>query len=488
MSDPTDGLSQATSPGDASARQLVTILATMMRNAHVHPPTSDAWRGMVKQFSSAVYANASGDGAPVTLTIQHGEVLVNQDVVRPAFGEYNAFNYLMQDLTRLQIGGLRFRPPVNELQIKKLIFSIAELSGGESVTLDRVMEKLEAQGVKDIDVFSHAGASDTFVAGDHRLRAAQVFLAGIDAIADVMRSMRENQAVGLLGAKRFVEAAIDLLAVDRSMALSLTTIKNYRGYLHNHCVNVSLISVLVGAKMGFERKRLADLGLAALLREVGKATLPDALLEKKGRYTKADWDQLKMFPYAAVTGLLRDRGFNERTVRQVLVAFEHQFHTTEDRTLTGREFTLFSRIAQLSAAYDAMCTVRPYRDRPFTPDQALRELIRDRVKHQIDPILLKAFVHAMGMYPVGTLVLLDTGEIGVVCDPPFDDESMARPRIRLIADPKNQGYLAPTRVELNAVDEAGTYTRSIVRTVDAWRYGVNVSKHLLDVDIDTVLN
>ena len=126
-----------------------------------------------------------------------------------------------------------------------------------------------------------------------------------------------------------------------------------------------------------------------------------------------------------------------------------------------------------------MTTPRPYRKRPMLPYEALSTMVRDRAHTGADPLLLRAFIHALGLYPVGSVVLLDSGELGIVCEPPSGPDALARPRVRLVADRAGQPVTVPQVVDTAGPEDAPSSRPRIARLVEPWRHGLNVSRYLL---------
>ena len=465
-----------------NAADVVVRLATILRTATTHDPNNATWKIHINGLASALGPILRVEKA-ARLELRQGQFTLNEALVRAGYADYNTVRFLAGELQKLRIGSVEFRGLPDELEVKKFAYVVMRASNAFTPPeLPAVVEELQREKVRRIVVAPETAGAALTPARDPRVYGVYTFLKGIAAVQEVMEGLRTGRSVGFKRAKRFVQAAVDLLTVDRGLLIALTSIKNYQDYLYNHSVNVCLLSLAVGARLGFSKTRLADLGLAALLRDVGKATVPKAILEKQGALTPEEWQQLQSFPFAAVTGLLRFRGFNDSLLRQVVVAFEHKFRSTKDDRLSSRDFSLFSRIAQLADAFDAMTTPRPYRPKPITPDEAIRQIIVDRHVTRADPALIKAFIHAVGLYPVGTVVVLDTNEIAVVAAPPNDIATMARPRVRLIADPAGNELLNAPIADLTEYDEFADpprYTRSIASTIDRWNYGINVARHLL---------
>jgi HD-GYP domain-containing protein (c-di-GMP phosphodiesterase class II) len=460
------------------AHEVVTRLATVLRNAHVHGPNNESWQPLLGALGKAMATLRQAESS-VLLEIRQGRVSVNRYSIQPSFGELGPCKYLVQELTRRGVGALRFEQP-DDAEVKRLAYVFAASDPDADPPFPALQKALRSEGVRAIALIELEPETDREDATrDRRAQAIYVYMKGVAAVREILEGLREGRSVGLKRAKRFVQAALDLLAVERGLALSLTTIKNCEDYLYSHAVNVCFLCLFVGESMGLDKKRLTDLGLAALLRDVGEGTVPREILEKPGPLTPSEWTRFKRFPHAAVTGILRFRGFNARALRYLLVAFEHQFQGAQDRTLTARDFSLYTKVVLIAQAYDAMTTPRPYRRWPLTPSDALRTLVKDRGKARMDPLLLKVFVHAMGLYPVGSVVLFDTGEIGIVSDPPLDDASRRRPRVRLVAGADGVRLPDMPFVETAAVGEEGRFLRKIACAVDPWRYGLDVPRHLL---------
>jgi HD-GYP domain-containing protein (c-di-GMP phosphodiesterase class II) len=166
--------------------------------------------------------------------------------------------------------------------------------------------------------------------------------------------------------------------------------------------------------------------------------------------------------------------------RQMLVAYEH--HMKID--LTGyptnkreRRPGLFSRIVAVADGFDAGTSVRSYQYRPWPADRVLQEM-RENPKRGFDALLVKALITATGVFPIGTLVILDTFEIGVVCAINPDPTKLHLPRVKIISDA--MGFPLPDTpiVDLSRVDAAGKPLKQILKTTDAQKYGIKVADYL----------
>jgi hypothetical protein len=140
-----------------------------------------------------------------------------------------------------------------------------------------------------------------------------------------------------------------------------------------------------------------------------------------------------------------------------------------------RELDFYSRIVSVVDQYDAMTSSRVYSRIPLAPDKAL-SIMMERAGTQLDPLLFKFFINMVGVFPIGTLVMLDTKELGLVyeSDVVFAD----RPRVMIIIDGKGERVSGPV-VNLTEKDGTGRYYRSIVKTLDPNKYKINLAEYLL---------
>jgi hypothetical protein len=165
----------------------------------------------------------------------------------------------------------------------------------------------------------------------------------------------------------------------------------------------------------------------------------------------------------------------------MIVAFEHHMKrdlTGYPRVVRPRELSLFSRIVATADGFDAATTRRAYQSVPFSPADVLREM-RDNPRRGMDPIVVKAFINLTGIYPVGTLVILDTFELAVVHAPNPDADMLSRPIVRIISDAMGNLLHPGTLFDLAEVNDAGAFARTIIKTEDPDRYGIRIGDYFV---------
>jgi putative nucleotidyltransferase with HDIG domain len=263
---------------------------------------------------------------------------------------------------------------------------------------------------------------------------------------------------------------------DENTLLGLATLRSHDEYTYSHCVNVCILALSMGQRLGYDRAHLSELGVAALFHDVGKADIPLEILNKGSEFTAEEWRVIRRHPVLGVKSLLRLKGLDDVSTKIVIAGFEHHLNydlSGYPKIAVPRTLTLFGRIIALVDCYDAMTASRVYSRVPLAPDKALR-LMSAKAGTVYDPLLMKLFVNCMGVYPVGTVVRFDTGEWGVVVGSHASPDRRARPLVRLIRDPAGQDLDGDT---IDLADPDARPIRRIVETADAQSLGIELSRY-----------
>jgi hypothetical protein len=166
----------------------------------------------------------------------------------------------------------------------------------------------------------------------------------------------------------------------------------------------------------------------------------------------------------------------------MLLAYEH--HMKNDlsgypRNIRARKPGLFSRIVATADGFDAATSKRSYQQQPWPADEVMREM-RDNPHRGYDPLLVKALINVTGVFPVGTLMILDTHELAVVMKRHPDPAKVHQPVVRIISDPSGSMLASPIEVDLSEVDPVTDRPkRTVVKTTDPDRYGIRISDYFI---------
>jgi HD-GYP domain-containing protein (c-di-GMP phosphodiesterase class II) len=172
---------------------------------------------------------------------------------------------------------------------------------------------------------------------------------------------------------------------------------------------------------------------------------------------------------------------DELSYRAMTVCHEHHMKvdlTGYPKAIRPRQVSVLSKIVTIADSYDAATSRRVYKTEALAPSDVLEEM-RDNPRRGLDPILVKAFINLLGIYPVGTLVVLDTFELAVVSAANPNPEALSRPIVKIISDAKGNAINPPLQVDLAVPDAGGQFSRTIIKTADPDRYGITVGDYLI---------
>jgi HD-GYP domain-containing protein (c-di-GMP phosphodiesterase class II) len=344
-----------------------------------------------------------------------------------------------------------------------------------------LVERLGRSGVSRIHLSAET-ASDSIPDDQSREAARQTYAQSVAVAREALLGVRLGKGVSVRRVKRAVQKVVDQVLHNESSILSMTVLRSYDQYTFAHSVNVCIFAVALGKKIGLSRGALYELGMSALMHDVGKVRLPIELTTKTGALEDAEWETMKEHPTEGLLALLELRGHGDFPLRGVLSAYEHHMkmdQTGYPRSVRKREPSLSSRIVAIADGFDAGTSKRSYQSVPWLPDAVLKEM-RDNPHRGFDPLLVKAFISMTGIYPVGSLVILDSYELGVVVAPATDPEQLSRPIVRVTHDELGIPLEPPRTIDLSEMDPTtGAPARTIIKTTDPEQYGIRVQDYIV---------
>lgn len=225
-------------------------------------------------------------------------------------------------------------------------------------------------------------------------------------------------------AKNIVE---EILA-QKEILINLVDIKIMDNYTYAHCVNVAVLSLVLGIEMGFNKKQLYDIAVGAMLHDIGKVFVPNDILNKKGGLTKNEFDIIKKHPQLGYDYLKDIYDINAFARGIVLQHHERLDGSGYPKGLEEEQIHTFAKIVAIADNYDALTSDRPYR-KPISPNDAL-EYIMGSAGRYFDYEMVKAFIDKIIPYPIGTLIRLSNGCIGVI--EAITPSSPLRPKVKVV--------------------------------------------------------
>lgn len=297
----------------------------------------------------------------------------------------------------------------------------------------------------------------------------EAYFMAVDFVKEFMDEAVQAKRFRIGRAQKAILPLVNSVIENRSALLGLATLKSYDEYTSYHSVNVMILSLSIGAAIGLDREALMIVGLGALLHDIGKVTIPARVIQKSGPLTEEEWEAMRRHPAEGADILLSQPGIHPLSV---LISYEH--HVRYDmqgypRIDSKQTQTFFSRMVEVADVYDAMTTHRPYQQ-ARDPNQAIKILVNDSGK-VFDPLMIKVFVAMMGIYPIGTLVNLSDGTMGLVIEQ--DNMKPLRPVVKILKDPDGKD-IKPTIINMADPDSKGKGLE-IVESINPQEASIDVS-------------
>ncbi|MBS3818461.1 HD domain-containing protein [bacterium] len=412
-----------------------------------------------------------------TFMLRQNTLFFNGRKLKFGFSNYFLFKFTCEEFEKRDMGLLSFKPGLTQQEITHTILLLSQKPSSEN-PLQSFLNQANQKGISHV----LAEKLPPYEKLENKKEGAKkVFFLGLTHLKEMFEKHNQEEKLPLITTKRLMQAIFNHLSQNESFLYGLTTLKNFDEYTLNHSVNVCILSISLGKRLGLDRNELVDLGISAFFHDLGKLDIPKEILLKPGKLNPQEREEIEKHPYLGAEKLLLREEFSFLPLRAINVAMEH--HTRQDhqgypKYWKKKKVNLYSKIVKITDFFDAITTNRPYRKKNFTREEALG-LMMEKSGTEFDPVILKAFTLMMGNYPVGTLVLLDTGEIGIVYETPEDPVLMLRPKVKLITDKKGH------KIDGGIIDlkekkpQSSGYKRSIVKTLDPNKYNVPIQDYFL---------
>jgi HD-GYP domain-containing protein (c-di-GMP phosphodiesterase class II) len=459
------------------AREVIRQLAVLIRNATLHDPSNKVFHEPMDRLRAILETIVRAEGA-FDLECSGRELYANQVRVRMEMRSLQIYRYVTDELARRRLGGLRFSaaPDRGTLARFMTVFHSWRPPPDQDPTtaFDTALDNAEVDGIDALP----SRTEEREPPADRRQRAIDAYQQTLDFIRECMTTLDSPAELNLRRAKRTIHRIVDLSYEEgEGFSLSgLAAIKSHNEYTFNHMVNVCVLAVAFGQRLGLTRGQLAMLGLAALYHDMGKLCIPLDILDKHGPLTDEEWSVMGNHCVFGARTLFPLLGSDPGQVRRILASLQH--HLGHDaggypRLRFLQHQGLYVRIVSIVDAFDAMTTKRVYQ-KQYLPDECLAIMLGE-AGTRFDPLLLKAFINCMGIFPVGSMVILSSGELAAVCEPNPDPDHLDRPTVKVISD-ADHNPVPPFLLDLGRPDQSA---RRILRCVDPERFGVVTAHYVL---------
>lgn len=411
-------------------------------------------------------------------------IFINQTRLRLDLSNYASFGHLLTLCRAAGIGAITLDGPTVRRDWTVFI-SRLDVQARESPTrrFEKLTDGLAEAGVTVFDISPpFEDEKDRELGQELKAAANRTYSQSVALTREVINSVRMGKTPSMRKIKRVVQGIVDQILNEETSLIGLTAIRDYDEYTFTHSVNVCIFAVALGRRVGMTKMQLYELGLAALMHDIGKSRVPLDLLQKTGDLTETEWRWVSSHPWLGVLALFQFRRQQEQLpYRSMTVAYEHHMKldfSGYPKPIRPRSLSMTSKIVAVADGYDAATSRRSYQTVPYPPPAVLQEM-RDNPKRGMDPVVVKAFINLLGIYPVGTLVVLDTFELAVVFAANPNPEALSRPIVKIVSDAQGLVMQPPITVDLAIPDAGGEFPRTIIKTADPERYGLNINDYFV---------
>jgi len=276
-------------------------------------------------------------------------------------------------------------------------------------------------------------------------RAIKVCARSKQAVTSMFKEARMGKALSSDDALPIVEEISTSVTRNPGALIGLARLKDKDDYTYMHSVAVCALMVALGRQLGLSDEEVRQAGLAGLLHDVGKMMIPLNILNKPGKLTDAEFDAVKSHPAEGHKMLLAGSGISEVALDVCLHHHEKVDGSGYPERLTDAQISLYAKMGAVCDVYDAITSNRPYKN-GWEPAESLRKMA-EWSKGHFDTTIFHAFVKSVGIYPVGSLVRLESGYLGVIIEQ--SGKSLLTPVVKIFFSTKSNARIQPEVVDLS---------------------------------------
>ncbi len=461
-------------------RGLLTLFFTALRALRLYPPENVAVQQAIQELHRAVEGVVTTESG-MELRVVGDFFFLNEVRLRLGLSNYSTFGIFARALQRHDVGAIEVGPGI-ELAEWTPFLSLLLRTGDSADPFEQFLGSMEGTNIDHISVQATKEAAELELEEKAALDTAKkVYTQSVRMAREALTDIRLGKAVNVRRLKRTVQGIVDQVLSDEPSIITMTTLKDFDEYTFIHSVNVCIFSIIIGQRLGFTKLQLYELGLGALFHDVGKVRVPPSVVGKTGPLTDDEWVMMQQHPTDGLLQLFHLQGFVDVPYRQMLMAYEHHMKVDGSgypSTKRSPVPSLFSRIVAVADGFDAGTSVRSYQYKPWAPDEVLKEM-RDNPGRGFDQLLVKVLINSTGVFPVGTLVILDNYELAIVVATNPDISKIHMPMVKVISDAMGLPLAEPKPVDLSQLHDNGRPIRTVIKTTDPQRYGIRVSDYVL---------
>ncbi|HYT64811.1 MAG TPA: HD-GYP domain-containing protein [Vicinamibacterales bacterium] len=453
---------------DATANaydDLVRRLAAAIRSATLYSPGHPLVQRGVDALG-ALCASLTQKSDAIVIGFIGDEVVVNAGRLPKSAAALVGF---ARDMREREIEKVTLQRGVTKEELRTFIFELPD----RRATLP-LAARLQQKGVSRIAIGRLTIEKEDDDTGTGIMGARKIYGTAVETAQQLWDQAKAGDKPDPGAARKIIDSLAKLVGGDRTSLLALTALKRYDNYTFTHMVNVSVLAMAQARSLNMEGTLLREFGFAALMHDIGKVHTPQEVLNKPDKLTKEEFDIMQRH---VVDGAHILRRTPETPALAPIVAFEH--HLRQDLSgypgnIGHRTLNLCTQIVSIADVYDALRSTRVYRE--GLPSDRIKSIMGKKDDPAFNQRLLRRFINLIGLFPVGTLVRLNTEEIGVVThEHPTDP---FRPQVKIVRD-RDVGPLEEMPlVNTWEPDGRGDFTWAVVEAVDPEAAGIDPLQYM----------
>jgi HD-GYP domain-containing protein (c-di-GMP phosphodiesterase class II) len=483
----------------ATARLFFKTFFKLIQLVKLHTDSNSSVAKSLDEFSRVVERVAATEKF-IKINLSEGRLYFQEEKVAINRENQSVFKLLIEFFEKRKISGIEIVPELALRRRDEILqfFRALNSSENQEEAAAWIEERIAALNIEWVEILkeNHSGnevgeppqgvqdeaLSDTDGPGQaFKESAKNAYANSLYSLKEISDKAISEKPTGVRKVLRIVQGMIDLVLEDEFVFLGLSTIRDYDDYTYVHSVNVAILSMSLGARIGLGRDELEALGMCGVFHDLGKIKVPIELINKKDKLNSKEYDAVKAHSLESVRMILWMRASRDLLQKIVLGPFEHHLKcdlSGYPKTDRRQPLSLYGRILTIADVYDALTSPRIYRRTTISPDQALNMMTND-FGNTFDPLLLKMFVNMLGIYPIGSLLKLSSGELGLVARS-SENKDPLRPRVVLIKKRPNNGYEKGATIDLSEKNPAtGGYSRDILRSYHPSVLGIQPAEYLV---------
>jgi HD-GYP domain-containing protein (c-di-GMP phosphodiesterase class II) len=415
-------------------RRLVMQLYMVIRTSRIHEPGNKA---LVQGTENLRLTINTLLGVLGSIRIQFVEDLIyfNDVRLRVDASIMKQMEELRVILTERELGGLSFNQAVDAAYLRDFLVTLGRpvrspedvqsirqaLGEMKNLALELLGPRSFSDGEQDIKI-------------DRKTFSLQTYAKAVVGARECVQRLKDgvDPMSSRLHLRRIVQDLVDIATERVNFLLKVSAIKTAADYPYNHAANTCVLAIVIGKALKIDRLQLVELGLSAFLADMGFWLLPEEELTIDRAFSDQERQTLLASMKQKVRLTIGKGRLSAPLIRRMLVAYEHHTPYRDGATKQRNHLHVFSRIVALADAYDALTTRRPWRE-AYPPDEALRLIVQE-ADQRFDPTMVKILVNLLGLYPLGSLLRLESGELAVVYHNSNDPTLFEKPWVKVVKD------------------------------------------------------